>query len=129
MKNNLLVIGQLTADQKNIIRTLNDSVQFVNPRKGPFELDIINDKIFIIDGQKREVPFTQTEFKMMKLMMLSDRIIGREEFLKKCFYSEEINSNSVVVHITRIREILGEYRGCIKTVINEGYEIRRGGKS
>jgi two-component system phosphate regulon response regulator PhoB len=105
MKNNLFLIGKST-------------------KSGRLEIDILNDKVYL---NEQEIYLTNTEFKMVKVMLIENRVVSRKEFLRRCFYSVNVTPQTVDVHIVRIRKALGNK--IIETIHNEGYEIRNGGES
>ena len=72
---------------------------------------------------KREVVLTQREFALLRCLMENrGLVLSREQLLVKCWgYDYEGESRAVDTHIKRLREKLGDYAGCIKTVIKAGY--------
>ena len=49
--------------------------------------------------------------------------MSREQLLIKCWgYDYDGEARAVDTHIKRLREKLGEYSDCIKTVIKAGYK-------
>ena len=72
---------------------------------------------------KREVALTPKEFALLRCLMENrGLVLSREQLLVKCWgYDYEGESRAVDTHIKRLREKLGDYVGCIKTVIKAGY--------
>lgn len=72
---------------------------------------------------KREVVLTPKEFALLRCLMENrGLVLSREQLLVKCWgYDYEGESRAVDTHIKRLREKLGDYAGCIKTVIKAGY--------
>ena len=72
---------------------------------------------------KREVALTPKEFALLRCLMENrGLVLSREQLLVKCWgYDYEGESRAVDTHIKRLREKLGDYAGCIKTVIKAGY--------
>ena len=74
---------------------------------------------------KKEVSLTPKEYSILKCLMQNKNIVlSREQLLIKCWgYDYEGEARAVDTQIKRLREKLGEYAGCIKTVIKAGYKL------
>ncbi len=74
---------------------------------------------------KKEIILTPKEFSLLLCLMRNKNIVmSREQLLVKCWgYDYEGESRAVDTHIKRLREKLGDYAGCIKTVIKAGYRL------
>ena len=74
---------------------------------------------------KQEVILTPKEYALLLCLMRNrNTVLSREQLLVKCWgYDYEGDSRAVDTHIKRLREKLGEYAGCIKTVIKTGYRL------
>lgn len=74
---------------------------------------------------KREVVLTPKEFALLRCLMQNKGLVmSREQLLVKCWgYDYEGEARAVDTHIKRLREKLGDYAGCIKTVIKAGYRL------
>lgn len=74
---------------------------------------------------KKEIFLTPKEFAILRcLMQNKNAILSREQLLVKCWgYDYEGESRAVDTHIKRLREKLGDYAGCIQTVIKSGYRL------
>lgn len=85
-------------------------------------LDLARKKVF---AGKREVVLTPKEFALLRcLMQNKNMVMSREQLLIKCWgYDYDGESRAVDTHIKRLREKLGEYATCIKTVIKAGYRM------
>ena len=72
---------------------------------------------------KREIFLTPKEYSLLCcLMQNKNLVLSREQLLVKCWgYDYEGESRAVDTHIKRLREKLGDYADCIKTVIKTGY--------
>lgn len=72
---------------------------------------------------KQKVILTPKEFALLRCLMENRGLaLSREQLLVKCWgYDYEGESRAVDTHIKRLREKLGEYASCIKTVIKVGY--------
>ena len=72
---------------------------------------------------KQKVILTPKEFALLRCLMENRGLaLSREQLLVKCWgYDYEGESWAVDTHIKRLREKLGEYASCIKTVIKVGY--------
>jgi len=73
----------------------------------------------------REIAVTPKEYALLLCLMRNRNItMSREQLLVKCWgYDYEGESRAVDTHIKRLREKLGDYAGCIKTVIRAGYKL------
>lgn len=89
---------------------------------GGITLEISTRKVF---AGKKEVVLTPKEYTLLRcLMQNKNMVMSREQLLVKCWgYDYEGEARAVDTHIKRLREKLGEYAGCIKTVIKAGYRL------
>ena len=73
----------------------------------------------------KEVFLTPKEFSLLRCLMQNKNLVmSREQLLVKCWgYDYEGESRAVDTHIKRLREKLGDYAECIKTVIKAGYRL------
>ena len=74
---------------------------------------------------KAEVVLTPKEYVLLRCLMPNkNMVMSREQLLVKCWgYDYEGEARAVDTHIKRLREKLGEYSVCIKTVIKAGYRL------
>ena len=74
---------------------------------------------------RREIYLTPKEFALLSCLMRNrNMVMSREQLLVKCWgYDYEGESRAVDTHIRRLRDKLGDYAGCIKTVIKAGYKL------
>jgi DNA-binding response OmpR family regulator len=74
---------------------------------------------------KKEVSLTPKEYSLLEcLMKHKNMVLSREQLLVRCWgYDYEGESRAVDTHIKRLREKLGDYAACIKTVIKAGYKL------
>lgn len=87
-----------------------------------------NERIITIDGV--EIPFTSREFDILYLLASNKgKVFSSEEIFLKVWKEEYFNSNNtVMVHMSRIREKLSNYgngQNIIKTVWGVGYKIEK----
>ena len=70
----------------------------------------------------RELSLTPKEYSLLTCLMRNrNMVMSREQLLVKCWgYDYEGESRAVDTHIRRLREKLGPYGACIKTVIKAG---------
>ena len=73
----------------------------------------------------RELSLTPKEYALLTCLMRNrNMVMSREQLLVKCWgYDYEGESRAVDTHIRRLREKLGPYGACIKTVIKAGYRL------
>lgn len=73
----------------------------------------------------KEVALTPKEYALLCCLMRNKNLVmSREQLLVKCWgYDYEGEARAVDTHIKRLREKLGDYAGCIKTVIKAGYRL------
>lgn len=85
-------------------------------------LELNRRKVF---AGKKEVELTPKEYDLLRcLMQNKNMVMSREQLLIKCWgYDYEGESRAVDTQIKRLREKLGEYASCIKTVIKAGYRL------
>jgi len=74
---------------------------------------------------KKEISLTPKEYSLLVCLMRNRNIVmSREQLLVKCWgYDYDGEARAVDTHIKRLREKLGEYASCIKTVIKAGYVL------
>lgn len=89
---------------------------------GGIVLEISTRKVF---AGKKEVLLTPKEYSLLRCMMQNkNMVMSREQLLVKCWgYDYEGEARAVDTHIKRLREKLGKYSDCIKTVIKAGYRL------
>ena len=89
---------------------------------GGIILEISTRKVF---AGKKEVLLTPNEYSLLRCMMQNkNTVMSREQLLVKCWgYDYEGEARAVDTHIKRLREKLGKYSDCIKTVIKAGYRL------
>lgn len=89
---------------------------------GGIILEISTRKVF---AGRKEVVLTPKEFALLRCLMQNKNIVmSREQLLVKCWgYDYEGEARAVDTHIKRLREKLGDYAECIKTVIKAGYRL------
>lgn len=89
---------------------------------GGITLDLSTRKVF---AGKREVILTPKEYSLLRCLMQNKNLVmSREQLLVKCWgYDYEGEARAVDTQIKRLREKLGEYADCIKTVIKAGYRL------
>ena len=73
----------------------------------------------------KEIVLTPKEYALLRcLMQNKNMVMSREQLLIKCWgYDYDGEARAVDTHIKRLREKLGEYSDCIKTVIKAGYRL------
>ena len=89
---------------------------------GGITLDQARQRVY---AGRREIQLTPKEYALLRCLMLNKNIVlSREQLLVKCWgYDYEGESRAVDTHIRRLREKLGPYGACIKTVIKAGYKL------
>lgn len=85
-------------------------------------LELSSQKVFI---GKDEILLTPKEYTLLRcLMQNKNMVLSREQLLVKCWgYDYDGEARAVDTHIKRLREKLGDYADCIKTVIKAGYRL------
>ena len=77
---------------------------------------------FLLRNGADEVVYPEKQVRC--LMQNKNLVMSREQLLVKCWgYDYEGESRAVDTHIKRLREKLGDYAECIKTVIKAGYRL------
>ena len=73
----------------------------------------------------KEITLTPKEYALLVCLLRNRNVVmSREQLLVKCWgYDYEGESRAVDTHIKRLREKLGDYAACIKTVIKAGYKL------
>jgi len=85
-------------------------------------LELSTRKVF---AGRKEIALTPKEYALLHcLMQNKNMVLSREQLLVKCWgYDYEGEARAVDTHIKRLREKLGDYADCIKTVIKAGYRL------
>ena len=73
----------------------------------------------------KEITLTPKEYALLVCLLRNRNVVmSREQLLVKCWgYDYEGESRAVDTHVKRLREKLGDYAACIKTVIKAGYKL------
>ena len=89
---------------------------------GGITLELAAGRVF---AGKKEVILTPKEFSILRCLMQNKNLVmSREQLLVKCWgYDYEGEARAVDTHMKRLREKLGDYADCIKTVIKAGYRL------
>ena len=71
------------------------------------------------------IALTPKEYALLVCLLRNRNVVmSREQLLVKCWgYDYEGESRAVDTHVKRLREKLGDYAACIKTVIKAGYKL------
>ena len=78
-----------------------------------------------VHADGKEITLTPKEYALLVCLLRNRNVVmSREQLLVKCWgYDYEGESRAVDTHIKRLREKLGDYAACIKTVIKAGYKL------
>lgn len=89
---------------------------------GGIVLELSSQKVY---AGKKQIELTPKEYALLRcLMQNKNTVLSREQLLVKCWgYDYEGEARAVDTHIKRLRQKLGEYAGCIRTVIKAGYRL------
>lgn len=81
----------------------------------------LNTKTVSVDGE--EVPFTKTEFELLRLLLeYKGRVFSRQELIDHVWPRDVmVLDRTVDVNITRMRKKIGRYAPCISTRLGYGY--------
>ena len=81
----------------------------------------LNKKTVSIDGE--EVPFTKTEFELLRLLLEEKgRVFSRQELIERVWPKDVlVLDRTVDVNITRLRKKIGRFAKCIVTRLGFGY--------
>lgn len=87
-----------------------------------FELDVEKVKV-MVDG--KEVKLTPSEFKILKFLLENyGKPVSRDRLIEMVWgHSHEAGDRTVDVHIKHLRDKLGDYGRCIRTVRGFGYKF------
>lgn len=89
---------------------------------GPF---FLNESEFKILADNQEIELTITEFKVLKLLILSrGRVVTRERLLTDVWnMNDEIQTRTVDMHMSMLRKKMGEHGKLLKTKRGIGYTL------
>ena len=81
----------------------------------------LDKKTVTVDGE--DVPFTKTEFELLKLLLEErGRVFLRQELIDKVWPKDVlVLDRTVDVNITRLRKKIGRFSKCIVTRLGFGY--------
>ncbi len=114
---------------KELIARVNAVLRRAGKRKegkvfsvGSLEVDTEKVKV-VLDG--REIKLTPSEFKMLKFLLENyGRPVSRQRLIEMVWgYEHDAGDRTVDVHIKHLRDKLGEYGRCIRTVRGFGYKF------
>jgi two-component system phosphate regulon response regulator PhoB len=94
--------------------------------KGAFEINLPKQKIYIKEGESSsDLDLTSIEFKLLTYLLgHEEHVLSRDQILNEVWgMNVHINDRTVDAHIYMLRQKLGEYSGCIKSVKNAGYRF------
>lgn len=75
-------------------------------------------------GDSQKINLTDTEFKILHLLVLSKgHFVAREKLAHKALTARNHNVRTIDVHINSLRSKLGNYGHCIKTLRGRGYML------
>jgi DNA-binding response OmpR family regulator len=91
-------------------------------RFGPFRLDLANYEAYV-EGENGKLDLSNTEFKVLKMMMESrGRIVTRERLMTEVWeMNDEIQTRTVDMHISTLRKKLKTASDLLKTKRGVGY--------
>jgi len=89
---------------------------------GKISLEFLSNKVFV---NRREIQLTPKEYALLLCLVRNkNMVMSREQLLVRCWgYDYDGDIRAVDTHIKRLREKLGKYAECIKTVIKAGYKL------
>lgn len=93
---------------------------------GPLHLDLARRNAF---ARGRLLPLTDRELDLLAfLARRAGRPVSRGELVEAVWESDEVVPNVVEVHVSRLRDKLGEDASLLETVRGVGYRLREGGQ-
>jgi len=101
------------------------TVGFARVRCGELEIDRLERQAFL---GGRKLALTGRELSLLlRLAISSDKVVTRTDLLASVWETSfDTGSNLLEVHVSRLREKLGERSGIIETVRGVGYRLRSG---
>lgn len=92
-------------------------------RSGPLELDRLERRVLLAG---RPLELTDKEMALLSHFMLrAGQVVTRSELLTRVWgMNFDPESNMIEVHVSRLREKLGEHASLIETVRGKGYRLR-----
>tara|TARA_Y100001960_G_scaffold322942_1_gene400433 strand:+ start:2431 stop:3111 length:681 start_codon:yes stop_codon:yes gene_type:complete len=114
---------ELVLRVKALLRRIKTTTSKSTITSGKFRLDKNTLHCFVAGEQ---LDLTPTEFKLLLLMIEREGTVQhREDLLREVWgYRDTANSRTLDTHIKRLREKLGDFSRCIKTVRSVGYQFR-----
>ncbi len=116
---------ELVARVKAILRRVPSGGHLEAPSTIYFRGIEVDLSSFRVRSEGRDLGFTITEFKILRLLMSKlDVIFSREDILNECIGDRNsLSKRNIDVHIKSIREKLGAQRTYIETVRGVGYKF------
>ncbi len=102
------------------------SVGFAKVRCGALEIDRIERQVFV-GGRKLNLTAREVAL-LLRLALHADRAVTRTDLMANVWETNfDTGSNLLEVHMSRLRDKLGEHAAMIETVRGVGYRLRSGG--
>ena len=113
-------VEELVARARAMVRR---SVGYARVRCGELEIDRIERQVYLA-GQK--LTLTQRELALLlRLAMHADKVVPRTDLMANVFEASfDSGSNILEVHVSRIRDKLGEHAAMLETVRGVGYRLK-----
>ncbi len=117
-------VEELVARARALVRR---SVGYARVRCGEIEIDRVERQVYLA-GQK--LTLTQRELSLLlRLAMHADKVVTRTDLMANVFEASfDSGSNILEVHVSRIRDKLGEHAPMLETVRGVGYRLKSGAK-
>jgi DNA-binding response OmpR family regulator len=116
-------VDELVARARALARR---AVGYARIRCGELEIDRIERQVFIAG---RRLSLTQREFSLLlRLAARADKVVTRTDLLGNVWEASfDSGSNILEVHVSRLRDKLGDHAAMIETVRGVGYRLRTQG--
>jgi DNA-binding response OmpR family regulator len=104
------------------------SVGFARVRCGVLEIDRMERQAFV---EGRKLSLTARELALLlRLALHADRVVTRTDLMANVWETTfDTGSNLLEVHVSRLRDKLGDHASLIETVRGVGYRLKSGGVS
>ena len=113
-------VEELVARARALVRR---AVGYARVQCGVLEIDRIERQVYLA-GQK--LTLTQRELSLLlRLAMHADKVVTRTDLMANVFEASfDSGSNILEVHVSRIRDKLGEHAAMLETVRGVGYRLK-----
>ena len=119
---------------REVVARVKTILRRCRPRRDLLALDaesplIVDEGRFQASWRDKLLDLTPAEFRLLKtLSQEPGKVFSREQLLNHLYDDYRVVTDRTIdSHIKKLRRALGDYAGCIKTVVKQGYKLEEDG--